>query len=196
MRSGANKPESLEERLEKRIARKRGDVFLRADFDDMGGYDQVGRALRKLGAQGAADEDRLRSLHPRPAIIAHGQADADQRPPRAGGRSARASRRRDRADALEQDYNAGKTTQVPTGRVIAVRGRVRRTDRLQWCPSELRTCWTGASLKDVAGRLRPDPAWSRRIGTSCARLQCSPDSITAQRCQPSAAAHRCRRAGA
>ena len=27
---------------------------------------------------------------------------------------------------MEQAYNAGKTTQVPTGRVIGVRGRVRR----------------------------------------------------------------------
>src|SRR5271157_5062587 len=52
MRKGATKPESLEERLEKRIARKRGDVFLRADFGDMGGYDQVGRALRQLIRKG------------------------------------------------------------------------------------------------------------------------------------------------
>jgi hypothetical protein len=28
---------------------------------------------------------------------------------------------------LEQAYNAGETTQVPAGRVIGVRGRVRRT---------------------------------------------------------------------
>jgi hypothetical protein len=27
---------------------------------------------------------------------------------------------------LQQDYNAGRTTQVPTGRVVAVNGRVRR----------------------------------------------------------------------
>ncbi len=45
-------PESLEERLAKRIARKRGGVFLRADFGDMGGYDQVGRALRNLVGKG------------------------------------------------------------------------------------------------------------------------------------------------
>jgi hypothetical protein len=25
-----------------------------------------------------------------------------------------------------QDYNAGRTTQVPTGRVVVVRGRIRR----------------------------------------------------------------------
>ena len=44
--------ENLETRLMKRIDRKRGDVFLRADFEDLGGYDQVGRALRGLVAKG------------------------------------------------------------------------------------------------------------------------------------------------
>src|SRR5215471_12059840 len=46
------KPETLEGRMLKRISRKRGDVFLRADFEDLGGYDQVGRALRKLVREG------------------------------------------------------------------------------------------------------------------------------------------------
>ena len=44
--------ESLETRVMKRIARKRGDVFLRADFRDLGGYDQVGRVLRGLVRKG------------------------------------------------------------------------------------------------------------------------------------------------
>ena len=35
-----------------RIDRKRGDVFLRGDFDDLGGYDQVGRVLRKIVREG------------------------------------------------------------------------------------------------------------------------------------------------
>jgi hypothetical protein len=46
------RPEILEDRLLKRIDRKRGDVFLRADFEDLGGYDQVGRALRKIVSEG------------------------------------------------------------------------------------------------------------------------------------------------
>ena len=52
MRKGVTLPDSLQDRLEKRIARKRGDVFLRADFDDLGGYDQVGRVLRGLVRKG------------------------------------------------------------------------------------------------------------------------------------------------
>jgi hypothetical protein len=49
---GTMKPETLKDRLLKRIRRKRGDVFLRADFGDVGGYDQVGRTLRKLVLEG------------------------------------------------------------------------------------------------------------------------------------------------
>ena len=44
--------ETLETQLLKQIDRKRGDVFLRADFDDFGGYDQVGRVLRLLVRRG------------------------------------------------------------------------------------------------------------------------------------------------
>jgi hypothetical protein len=44
--------ENLETRLMKCIDRKRCDVFLRADFKNLGGYDQVGRALRGLVEKG------------------------------------------------------------------------------------------------------------------------------------------------
>lgn len=44
--------ETLEKQLLNRIDRKRGDVFLRADFANLGGYDQVGRALLRLVQQG------------------------------------------------------------------------------------------------------------------------------------------------
>ena len=92
------KPESLEERLLNRIARKRGDVFLRADFGDLGGYDQVGRALRRLVRKG-----RLMKVgygiytRARPSAST-AQPTPDQGTARACGRSARPSRRRDRAD--------------------------------------------------------------------------------------------------
>ena len=46
------KSETLETRIINRIERKRGDVFLRSDFNDLGGYDQVGRILRGLVSKG------------------------------------------------------------------------------------------------------------------------------------------------
>jgi hypothetical protein len=126
MRNTATKPESLEERLEKRIARKRGDVFLREDFSDMGGYDQVGRALRILVSKG-----RLMKVgyglyaRTRPSVL-------DGKPTPTKGLRELAAEALGRLGIetvptrMEQAYNAGKTTQVPTGRVIGVRGRVRR----------------------------------------------------------------------
>ena len=56
---------------------------------------------------------------------------------------------------MEQDYNAGRTTQVPTGRVIGVRGRLRRQISITVFP------WI-MNVLDVAGRLRFDQAAERR----------------------------------
>jgi len=119
------KPETLEDRLLKRIDRKRGDVFLRSDFDDLGGYDQVGRVLRKIVREGqlirvgqglyARARPSITSGEPVPArglttlTEALGRVGIETVPTR-----------------LEQAYNAGETTQVPTGRVVGVRRRVRR----------------------------------------------------------------------
>jgi hypothetical protein len=126
MRKGATLPDSLQDRLEKRIARKRGDVFLRADFDDLGGYDQVGRALRQLVAKG-----RLMKVgygmytRTRPSI-------PDGTPVPTKGIRELAAEALGRlgietAPTRMDEANAsGKSTQVPTGRLIGVRGRVRR----------------------------------------------------------------------
>ena len=43
---------ALERKILNRISRMKWAVVLREDFDDLGGYDQVGRALRKLAAKG------------------------------------------------------------------------------------------------------------------------------------------------
>jgi len=119
------KPETLEDRLLQRIDRKRADVALRSDFDDLGGYDQVGRVLRKIVREGqlirvgqglyARARPSITSGEPVPArglttlTEALGRVGIETVPTR-----------------LEQAYNAGETTQVPTGRVVGVRRRVRR----------------------------------------------------------------------
>src|SRR5271156_4728788 len=119
------KPETLEAKLLKRIDRKRGDVFLRADFDDLGGYDQIGRVLRQLVRDGrlvrvgqglyARARPSLTSGEPVPVggLIALKEALR-----RVGVKTA--------PSRLELAYNAGQTTQVPTGRVVGVTRRVRR----------------------------------------------------------------------
>lgn len=117
--------ETLKARIERRIGRKRGDVFLRADFADLGGYDQVGRVLRKLVRDGKLLKIGY-GLYSR-AI----KSPFDDRlvPPK-GLATLREALNRVGIETLPsrsvQDYNAGRTTQVPTGRVVGVRQRVRR----------------------------------------------------------------------
>jgi hypothetical protein len=119
------KPEPLETRILKRIERKRGDVFLRADFSDLGGYDQIGRALRKIVREG-----RLVRIgqglyaRARPSILTgepvpvKGLSTLTEALGRVGIETV--------PTRLQRAYNTGETTQVPTGRVVGVKQRVRR----------------------------------------------------------------------
>ena len=111
--------------LLKRIDRKRSDVFLRADFEDLGGYDQVGRALRQLVLRGQLMKVGF-GIYSRAV-----KSPFDDRPiPPNGLLTLREALKRvgidTRPSRYEQDYNAGRTTQVPTGRVVGVLRRVRR----------------------------------------------------------------------
>ena len=119
------RPDKLEHRMEKRIARKRGDVFLREDFSDLGGYDQVGRALRRLVLKGQLMKVGY-GIYTR---AAKSPFSGKPVPPKGLDTLTEALRRLGVETAptrLEQAYNAGTSTQVPTGRVVAVRGRVSR----------------------------------------------------------------------
>jgi hypothetical protein len=118
--------EALETRVLKRIERKRGDVFLRSDFSDLGGYDQVGRALRQLVRQGRLLKIGLGLYtRTRPSLL-----DGAPTPVKGFRRLAVEALSRlgieTEPTRLERAYNAGQTTQVPAGRVVAVRKRVRR----------------------------------------------------------------------
>jgi hypothetical protein len=119
------KPETLETKLLKRIDHKRGDVFLRADFGDLGGYDQVGRGLRQLVREG-------RLVRVGQGLYARARPSlTNGEPVPVGGLTVlREALRRVGVETLpsrlEQAYNAGETTQVPTGRVVGVNRRVRR----------------------------------------------------------------------
>ncbi len=109
-----------------RIARKKCSVFVREDFRDLSDYDQVGRALRNIAKNGrlirvgygvyakakkSPITGELVPVVPLPELAKEALA-------RLGIQTA--------PSRLEKDYNAGKTTQVPTGRVIAVKGRISR----------------------------------------------------------------------
>lgn len=116
----------IETRIRKRIARRQGAVFMRKDFSDLGGYDQVGRVLRGLTRAGVLLK------------IGHGLYTRAE-PSRFTGEPVPVIGIRQLATetlgrlgittvptASERRYNGGLSTQVPTGRVVAVTKRVRR----------------------------------------------------------------------
>ena len=119
------KAETLEARIMKRIDRKRGDVFLRSDFKDLGGYDQVGRVLRGMVRQGRL----LKVSHGVYTKAVISPFSNNPVPPR-GLATLKEALQRVGVEVvqtrLERDYNTGRTTQVPAGRVVGVRRRVRR----------------------------------------------------------------------
>ena len=120
---------TLRERIEERIARKRGDdVFLPREFADLGGEDQVLRVLRGLvrdgrlvrlgyGVYGRAVTSRLSGepmLYSPDGFIGAARQALDKlgvewEPTEA-----------------ERAYNEGRSTQVPVNPVVRVKGRFRR----------------------------------------------------------------------
>ncbi|MDE0239290.1 MAG: hypothetical protein OXQ84_03685 [bacterium] len=96
----------------------------RRDFEDLGGYDQVGRALKGLAAKGqlvkigcgpyaraatSPISGRTVVAKPLPTLETLESLDAETMP-----------------STIARTNNAGISTQTPTGRVIAVRSRISR----------------------------------------------------------------------
>ena len=120
------KRKTLEMRIAARIARKKGDVFLRCDFEDLGGYDQVGRGLLCLAAKGRLVRIGY-GIYARAAVSPLSGKIVPAKPLPALVREALARLNVETARSdFERAYSEGRTTQVPTGRTIAVRGRISR----------------------------------------------------------------------
>ena len=129
---------TLREKIEKRMARKpREDVFLTREFSDLGGEDQVLRALRQLMQDG-----RLVRL----GYGVYGRAFMSSLSGKPVLRSSNGfiSAARQALDKLgveweptesERAYNEGRSTQVPANPVVRVKGRFSR--QLRYGKSEL-----------------------------------------------------------
>jgi hypothetical protein len=120
---------TLRERIESRIARKRGeDVFLPQEFRDLGGDDQVLRVLRTLvrekrlvrlgyGVYGRAVISRLSGD---PILFSqNGFLGAARQALSKLGVNWEPSE-------AERDYNEGRSTQIPLNPVVRVKGRFSR----------------------------------------------------------------------
>ncbi len=132
------KRRTLRDRIGERIARRRDDVFLTREFRDLGGEDQVLRALRGLvrdgqlvrlgyGVYGRAE---ISSLTGKPMLAA------------AGGFIDAARQTLDKLGVswepteFQRAYNEGRSTQVPVNPAVRVKGRFVR--RLKYQDTELR----------------------------------------------------------
>jgi hypothetical protein len=117
---------TLSYKISARIARRKDIVFLREDFADLGGYDQVGRILRNLVHTGKI----IKIGYGLYAKAKKSSITGEVIPVAPLPTLAKAALKRLGIEvvpsALEKDYRAGKTTQVPTGRMIAIKGRLKR----------------------------------------------------------------------
>jgi hypothetical protein len=119
---------TLRERIETRIARKRDDVFLTREFADLGGEDQVLRALR-----GLVNDGRLVRLgygvYGR-AIISRLSGGPMLYSPNGFTGAARQALNKlgvkwEPTEA-ERAYNEGRSTQIPVNPAVRVKGRFAR----------------------------------------------------------------------
>ena len=122
----ASRPRTLTQRIEERIDRKKGDVFMREDFRDLGGYREVGRSLRELTQSGKL----LRIGQGLYSRASTSPFDGRVIPVKSLYRLTQEAFARlgieTRPIKAQQDYNEGRSTQMPVGRVIGVTRRVRR----------------------------------------------------------------------
>ena len=117
---------TLESRITYRIKRNASAVFLRQDFKDIGGYDQVGRILREL-----VKKEQLISLgygvYARTKVSSvSGKAIPEKSLQELAKEALTKLRVKVVPSQAEQAYNRGISTQVPTGRVVGVKARVSR----------------------------------------------------------------------
>jgi hypothetical protein len=127
--------DSIECKVLNRLKAVRGSVVLRQDFNDLGSYRQISRALKQLitekklvkisaGVYAKAYVSKYTDI----PLIKNG-IDATLR---------EALKRIGVAyepSSAEQDYNAGKTTQIPVSNIVRLKSRCRR--RIGYGNSEL-----------------------------------------------------------
>jgi hypothetical protein len=118
---------TLKSKVKYRISRSRSVVFTPKDFADLSDYDQVGRALRQLVAEGCLVKFG-QGLYARTKVSSLTGKIIPERPLPVLAKEALTQKMQVEVVSTleEQRYNSGLSTQIPTGRVVAVRGRVSR----------------------------------------------------------------------
>ena len=119
---------TLQEKVEQRIARKRDDVFLPREFRDLGGEDQVLRALRRLTREGKL----IRLGYGVYGRAVTSQISGEPILYSPGGFIGAARRAMTKLGVqwepteAERAYNEGRSTQIPVNPRVRVKGRFAR----------------------------------------------------------------------
>lgn len=119
------KSNTVEDSIRRSIARRNCEVILRGDLKDFGSDKQIGRALNNL-----CERKKIvrigRGVYARAIVNPISGAVV----PEKGLNTLKEALKRLGVEVglsiAEQENNMGKTTQVPTGRTVAVKGRVTR----------------------------------------------------------------------
>ncbi|MEZ4820252.1 MAG: DUF6088 family protein [Bdellovibrionota bacterium] len=117
---------TLESKITYRIKRSAVPVFIRQDFEDIGGYDQVGRILRQLVKKGLLMNIGYGAYARTTQSRLSGKIIPEEPLPNLAKELLRKLGVKILPTKAEQTYNNGESTQVPTGLVIGVRGRLSR----------------------------------------------------------------------
>ena len=117
---------TIESRIKYRISRSKDNVFTPKDFLDISGRDQVGRALRALIKKGVLAKIGW-GVYVKTRVCEYtGRTVLSEPLPLAARSGLKKLGVKVVLSQAEADYNERRSTQVPTGRVIGVKGRVSR----------------------------------------------------------------------
>ena len=121
---------TLEGKMTYRIKRSAETVFLRRDFKDLGGYDQVGRVLRQL-VQKELLINIGYGLYARAGRSSFtGNLIPDKPLPELGREALKKLGFKVVRTNAQRLNDEGKSTQVPTGRMIGIQGQKRISRRI------------------------------------------------------------------
>ncbi len=118
--------DTLEGKITYRVKRSKAPVFVRDDFKDIGGYDQVGRILRGLVKNGLLISLGYGTYARSKKSSVSGVVVPEKPLPELAKELLKKLGVKVVPSSAERAYNSGKSTQVPTGRVIGVKGRIVR----------------------------------------------------------------------
>lgn len=117
---------TLEDKILEKITLADNEVFTRKDFKDIGDYNSVGRCLRNLVEKGTMIKIG-HGLYAKAAISPLSKCIVPRKGlPQLGIEVLKKFGIETFPSSYQRAYNEGRSTQVPTGRVIGVKARTRR----------------------------------------------------------------------